>query len=112
LLHDDDDILAEQGEEADQPLGREAGKLPAQQPGYLRLVDPEQRGSLGLRQPTCADGGSDLHGKVGLREAFLRVRQAEIGKHIAAAFLDLEIILHILSPSTVLRQFHADHAAA
>src|SRR5262245_57044543 len=52
----------------------------------MRLLDAEDSAGLRLREPACFDDFVDLQREPRLKQFLLRVRQAEIGKDIAAAF--------------------------
>jgi hypothetical protein len=79
-------VLSERGQEFHQPSDREIAGAVAHQQGDVRLLDAEDGAGLRLRQPARFDDFIDLQRQPCLEQFLLRIRQAEIGKDIAAAF--------------------------
>src|ERR1044071_1104170 len=71
-----------------QPADREVAGAVAHQRRAMRLLDAEHLTRLALRQPARLDDLVDVQCEPRLEQFLLRVRQAEVGEHVAAALLD------------------------
>ena len=63
------------------------------QGGYFWLVKSKQIGGLRLSEFLLSDEVSDALDKFGLGESQVRIRKAEVGKHIAASLLEMHWFL-------------------
>jgi len=97
--HRDFDILPKGGQEVHQALDGEVAGSPAHQTGNVRLLDAQNRASLGLCESTVFDKPVDLQREAGLELFALRVGKAEVGKDVAATLLDPDsvVLLHLSS---------------
>jgi hypothetical protein len=100
-LHDDFDILAQRDEEAEQALDGELPKFAAQHLRNIRLLNAEQFRRGDLLEPAILHKTADLIYKLRLDEMFIRIRQANIGKDVAAAFFVVDPFFHGYSPRAI-----------
>jgi len=85
--HGDLDILAEGGEELHEPLEGERARTTAHERRDMRLLDAEDVARPRLRQPALLDETVDLQREIGLELLAFGIREPEVAKDVAAAFL-------------------------
>src|SRR5713101_9655742 len=78
-------VLPKRGEKFDEAADGKITGAVAHQRGYMRLLDAENLSSLRLGEAALTDDLVDLQCQASLEKLLLRVRQAEIGKDVAAA---------------------------
>jgi len=77
----------------EQAFHGKAGQFPPCQGRYLRLVYAEELSGLSLGQAALGNDIQDLAGKLCLCEAFFGIRQAKVGKYVAAAVINFGLFL-------------------
>jgi len=87
-LHGDLDVLAEGGEKVHETLNGKGTGAIAHQGGNVRLIDAENLAGFSLLEAAFFDEAVDLQSKLGFQELLLGMREAKVGKNIAAALLD------------------------
>jgi len=81
------DVLSQSGEEVHKAFDGERARAIAHQCRDVRLFDAENLAGFGLGNAPPFDETVDLQREFGFQQFLLRMRQAEIGKNVAAAFL-------------------------
>jgi hypothetical protein len=102
LPHLDCNLFAQSGEEAEDALIGESGKMTSHELRYVRLGDSHYFGGPRLGKSLFFDEGRDIDNQISLDETNLGVRQANIGKDVTAAFCAYRLLFHFL-PSMAIR---------
>ncbi len=100
LFDADLDIVSESGEELHQALGGKRAGTTAQEIRDVRLRNTEDLPGLCLRQLPRFDGAENLQRQIRLQQLLVRVGQAQIGEHVAAACFVLNratLLGHLIS---------------
>src|ERR1700730_18728820 len=84
-LHHDSHVLIQTADTTKQALQREPVNAPAQESGYVGLLEAQQGRRPGLGKLTALDDVANFAHQLGLELFFLGVFEAEVGKHIPAA---------------------------
>ena len=74
-------------------LDREVAGLPAHQTGNVRLSNAQYRAGLGLRESSVLDQAVDLQREARLELLTLGVGKTEVGKDVAAALFNSNLVL-------------------
>ena len=80
--------MAEDGQEAEQPLQRILAEVAPEQLRHVGPGQAEQPPGLGLGNAALADDGIDAGGEFGLDEVRVGAGEAQIGEDVAAAAFD------------------------
>ena len=89
------DILPKGGQKVHQTLDREVAGLPAHQTGNVRLSNAQYRAGLGLRESSVLDQAVDLQREARFELLTLGVGKTEVGKDVAAALFNSNLVLHL-----------------
>src|SRR3989304_2406505 len=84
-------VVAEGGEKFHETLGRKGTGSSTHQVGDVRLRNAEDLAGLGLCQLACLENPVNLKRQAGLEQLLFGIWQAEIGEHVAGAFLDFNL---------------------
>jgi len=84
-------VLAKGHEKVHQAFNGERPRLAAHEARDVRLLDTQNFARLGLGEPALFDEAINLQGEAGFKLLALGIGKAEVGKDVAAAFLDLDL---------------------
>ena len=90
--HGDFHVLAQRGQEFNQPPNGESACSISRQRRNLRLRYPQDLSSFCLREATLLDDLVDLQRQSRFHQFLLRVRQSKIGKYVAAALSGVDLL--------------------
>ena len=92
-------VLAERHKESQETLHRKLAEIPPQHLRNVGLLHPEEFRRRRLFQAARLHQAIDLVNELGLHQVLLRIGQADIGKHVAAAALVVARFRHPCSPN-------------
>ncbi len=88
--HGNLNVLAESRQKVDEPAYGENGQRGCgSRRRDVRLLNAEDIRGLDLGQATILDDAGDLERQPGFGQLLIRMRQTEIGEHVAAAFKNI-----------------------
>jgi hypothetical protein len=93
LLRNDLNVLPQRGQQPQQAVGGEIRKAAVEQCRDLRRVYAHESRDGHLGQPPTANDPPDVAGQLGLGELLLRLRETQIGEHVAAARRHRDVVL-------------------
>jgi hypothetical protein len=87
--HHDLHVVTQRIQEAREPFDGEPAQASAHERTDLRLIDAEDIGRLGLREPALLDDPADLEREIRLGQEFIGVLQPQVGEDVPGTLGEL-----------------------